>query len=225
MYRYSLCKMLFAMLVALVSATPNAFADLIISFGPSNGLNSGPISFLEGQESKLNVLIQRDSAQTPPLESFTVWVNLERISGLNPNGLLFATTQQESQLNSPNYVFNNVSSGLIGTVENSGLQYQGTDTTTANNAVTVPQSNRLLFSLDVSPIAQGEYRISVSAANSSFISPDFNSIPFTSSPGTISVTAVPEPSSLFILMVAIGVAAVPCSRRMLVLRKCARQTN
>ena len=213
MNRFTLCQLLATVMIAITSAAPNAYADFIISFGPGNGLSSGPVSFVEGQAGKINVFIRRDATPTPSLENFTVWVNLEKIDGLNANGLLFSSAQEQSQLSSPNYVFNSVSAGLIGSVANGGLQYRGTDTTTVNNAVSVPQSNRLLFSLDLNPIAQGEYRINVSTGNSSFISPAIATIPFTSTAGSISVTAVPEPSSFALLIASIGAATLPAWRR------------
>jgi len=208
MARFRSLYLLPAFLLSVALGASEAEAGFDISFGPSNGLTSGPISFVEGQAGKLHVFIQRDAVvTTPALDSFTVQFNLTSVES-PANGLLFTNPQQQSQLVSANYVFsgnsvvaNSNGAQTIGSVQNSGLRYTGSDTVFAA-AVAVPTSNRLLFSLDLNPVAEGNYLISVAAA-SSFISldPNFNpiSVPFTSSTGSIRVNAVPEPSALALL--------------------------
>jgi hypothetical protein len=222
MNRHTLCKLLPTLLIALTFLTTQADAGLVISFGPGNGLAGGPVSLVEGQAGKLNVLLRRDNdANTPALESFTVRLNLTPVGDSLANGLLFADPQQQSQLSSTNYVFDgnsfvaNSNGGLsIGNVQNNGSQYTGTDLV-LNTAVALPQTNRVLFTLDLTPVSKGNYQISVNTTPNatSFIDSDFNPIPFSHSSGTITVTAVPEPSSIALLIASIGAAALPALRR------------
>jgi hypothetical protein len=134
-------------------------------------------------------------------------VNLSAVGGAPANGLLFASTQQQSQLVSTSYVFAGNSSvvsnnGQVGNVQLNGLRYTGSDTV-VGSAVSVPTSNRILFSLDLNPVAQGTYQISVDTTLNAtgFLDGSFASIPFAHSAGLLSV--VPEPGSILLLFSSI----------------------
>lgn len=202
--RFSLLALLGSFL-ALYS-THSAEGGFVVSFGAGSGTTAGPVSFVEGQAGRLNVFIQRDAFPTPSLESFTVRVNLSAVGGAPANGLLFASTQQQSQLVSASYVFAGnssvVSPSPVGNVQLNGLRYTGSDTV-AGSAVSVPTSNRILFSLDMNPVAQGTYQISVDTTLNAtgFLDGSFASIPFAHSAGLLSV--VPEPGSILLLFSSI----------------------
>ena len=203
--RFSLLALLGSFL-ALYS-THSAEGGFVVSFGAGSGTTAGPVSFVEGQAGRLNVFIQRDAFPTEPLLSFTVRVNLSAVGGAPANGLLFASTQQQSQLVSTSYVFAGNSSvvgnnGQVGIVQLNGLRYTGSDAV-VGSAVSVPTSNRILFSLDMNPVAQGTYQISVDTTLNAtgFLDGSFASIPFAHSAGLLSV--VPEPGSILLLFSSI----------------------
>jgi len=206
--RFSLLALL-GFFLALYS-THSAEGGFVVSFGAGSGTTAGPVSFVEGQAGRLNVFIQRDAFPTEPLLSFTVRVNLSAVGGAPANGLLFASTQQQSQLVSTSYVFAGNSSvvsnnGQVGNVQLNGLRYTGSDTV-VGSAVSVPTSNRILFSLDMNPVAQGTYQISVDTTLNAtgfvgFLDEIPVSIPFAHSAGLLSV--VPEPGSILLLFSSI----------------------
>jgi hypothetical protein len=171
----------------------------------------------------------RTNAGNQTLDGFQTRINL---TGGPAGGLIFSAVQAEAQLGiggPSGYVFfgksisQNTSSN-IGIVLPGGSSYIGADSTDDGSAIplvgnpdpiTLTTTNRLLYRLNLSAVTAGNYNIDLNGAVSSFYSdqldPANTTVTFSSTAGTLNVSAVPEPSSL--LLIAVGCAGMRAFRR------------
>lgn len=198
-------------------------ADIVLSFA-----SAGP--FTAGNSGTVDLLIHRDSNPTAALDGFVVNVSLTATGGSPVNGLQFAA-QTDSQLADTDYVFFGRSNSQF----NSTFISTATSTTTltgadlsddgggGSNPFTLvdfaTNPNQLLLRMDIFAALAGTYDIAVELLGpglpTDFQDDTFTSIPFTSTPMSITVnaaTAVPEPATGFVCGL-IAVSAVIWKRR------------
>jgi hypothetical protein len=140
-----------------------------------------------------------------------------RIATMGGTQLEFVNPPTDTQLSDPGYLFNGDSaaasvsppSGNVLTNSTNNDTYIGGDGTLSGNGVTVPGSSTLLLHLlvtanTISPPQVGDtFQINLTSGAFTFFSgpgPNFDNIPASFSPGTVTITgaAVPEPASLLI---------------------------
>jgi hypothetical protein len=177
-----------ALYLALGTST---FADLSISLSPS-----AP-SFTEGSSGYIDVRISSNASDA--LDGFSANFLL---SGA---GLEFANPQAESHLTNEGYVFfnrsNSVVSSLPSTAVNSAMSMNVSDLSDDGvggpNPFTVGGvgSESLLARLNLHALSAGSYTLNL-LNNSSFNDVGFNNFAFNTPSLNITVTAVPEPSSI-----------------------------
>jgi hypothetical protein len=203
-----------------VSWTSKARADLIIDVQDA--------TLTAGGTGVVDVYVRSNG--TDSISTF----NLEfQITGFHPSGSLrFSSIQSNAvqQATAPNYIFLNASSS-----SNFGYARQdpvlttliGGDQRIGNTNTTVTSSNLLLARLAIehqtpTPLtASGVYQLSLVGANSLFADSNFTPLNIQSStPGTITVTAVPEPSSGLLLGTCLCAASLKRRRK-----KCATNNN
>lgn len=203
-----------------------AEASLFLSFDTSS-----PSPLVAGSSGTIDVLIASDAPDM--LDFFQVDVTLTPV-GLSPSGgLKFAATQSDAQLIDPDYVFfgnsltQNTPPTDVGTVDGSGVLFSAFDATDDGSGPPplpgmpnpLPLSTSLtylLFRLDLVAFAAGTYEIDVvvDPGVTGFFDESFNEILSSSTPGTITVTgnvtAVPEPSSAVLLVLACACGLFGC---------------
>lgn len=192
----------------------DASADLIISF-----TNQSPSPFVAGSAGQLDVMVSSSSERW--LNGFQVELLLTPLTG-PVGGLVFSSTQSDSQLTNQDYIFFGGSQSFnnalpVGDVPPADMQtrYVGADFTDdglgGSAPVLVPETplEALLFRLDFSALTAGTYEIRMDEAKSDFIDQNDDLYPagtVTSAPFTLTVAsstaAVPEPSS------AVGLAVL-----------------
>lgn len=177
-------------LVAMLAACSTTSADLIISFGTST-----PDPIPVGSSGTLDVFVRASAGTRVSLDAFQLSLT---IGGA---GVIFPTTQSTAYLTLPTYVFSNQSLSFntnvpVGFGDN-GSNYDGYDAKDGPLPLVVDDLNNLLLArVDLTGVSPGTFAID--AINSSFVTDQldaFNSaIPFTSTAGSVTVAAVPEPS-------------------------------
>lgn len=192
------CRFLMALIVTLLLAVPVQSA-LIIEVQDAQ-LSAGGTGFVD---------IYVRSTNSDLINIF----NLElSITGFHPSGALHFSSVQSStvqQATNPDYIFLNATD-----VNNFGYARQDPDLTiliggdqrTGGTDTTLTSTNLLLARLAIehqtpTPLSSsGVYQLSVVNAGSFFADSSFNFADIQSStPGTITITAVPEPSSFAVL--------------------------
>ncbi len=168
-----------------------AFADFSISLSPSSP------SMVEGSSGYVDVLISSNSSDA--LDGFSANFSL---SG---PGLEFANPQAEAHLTNTGYVFfnrsNSVVNSLPSTVVNSSLSMTVSDVSDDGmggpNPFTVGGvgSESLLARLNLNALSVGSYTLNL-LGTSSFNDVGLNNFAFNTPSLSITVTAVPEPSSI-----------------------------
>lgn len=206
----------FAVIASLFTAS-NAFATLVLSFSPST-----PNPLVAGGTGTLDVFVRTDSG-TQLLDGFQLQLRLTPTGGAPAGGLVFTDPQLDSQLGLGNYVFAGNSlvaqspGQSVGTVLPGGQVYNGLDGTNNFIPATVTTSGLLVYRLNLSAVTEGNYDLTVDTAQSSFFTdqtdPLSTPILFTSTPITLTVTAVPEPSSIALLSLGLIAAAAKRRRR------------
>ena len=215
--------------LALFAGPSRAGAGIIVAFG-----SSSPDPLVAGSFGLLDVFVRTDGG-TQTLDGFQVRVSLTPTGGSSVGGLIFSPTQLDAQLTDSGYVlFNNSLSQntgtAIGSVSGAGSIYTGFDATDDGSGpppavgspapVLLSITDHLLFRLNLTAVFAGTYSIDVNLPDSSFFSdqldPISSAIAFTSTPGSLTVsaaTAVPEPSSFAMLGIgAIGLTLVAVYR-------------
>lgn len=217
----SLALYLLAILVCPI-ATPTQ-AGLIISIQNAQ--------FTEGSNGSIDVLI---SSSTPiELTSYSFEFLIEQV-GATTSELRFADPQSDSQLLSSNYVFaagsykrdgdpsNGIPPDAIGSVGTKNFindSFIGLDFATSTAYPMIGSQPSLLATLDfvsgpgvLGTKAGDEFRIRlVSGPFTDFTDENFSSIDYSSTDGKVQIiSAVPEPSSLSIFLLA----AVPLCRKL-----------
>jgi hypothetical protein len=189
-----------------------ARADLIISIGST--------SIVEGGTGFVDVFIRSDDINEL-LSGFSFEFVISPMVGSNV--LAFSDPQSDAQLNDPNYILAGASAAAgppqtaVGVVSPE-TTYVGVDGTPDASGVPVPLTNRLLARLDLStlsstPAVAGNV-FSIDLANTLqtiFFDDTFAAIPYTYTPGVVTVSAassVPEPSSLLLCTGALGAAGL-----------------
>ena len=222
-FKRQLLVTLAALCLTLIVGVPTSKADIIVSFGSST-----PDPLIAGSSGTVDVFI-RTNAGTQTLDGFQAGINL---TGGPAGGLIFSAVQAEAQLGiggPSGYVFFSKSisqntSAIVGIVGGGGSSYIGADSTDDGSAIplvgnpapiTLTTTNRLLYRLNLSAVTAGNYSIDLNGAVSSFYSnqldPVGTAVTFSSTAGTLNITAVPEPSSL--LLIAFGSAGMLVFRR------------
>ncbi|MCA9167758.1 MAG: PEP-CTERM sorting domain-containing protein [Planctomycetales bacterium] len=215
MFRSSLLSVISAMSCGLLVSSMPAHAEIVVTFD-----TSVPDPLIAGASGILDVYVATD-AGSQLLDAYQVAVELTP-SGASPGpvgGLVFAPTQADAELTIGGvngYVFFSNSLDLnqatnVGILLNSGSGFLGYDATWDLTPMTLTTVPRLLFRLDLNAVAAGTYAIDVNPGSTSFAVDQLAelapSIPFSSTPGSLTVSAVPEPSSL-LLLALVGVAVV-----------------
>ena len=197
-------RLLIAVCLAVVPAAVQA--DLIATISPT------PI--VAGNDIYLNVFLRSDSSDT--LTSFNVSYVI------NQPGLQFytisPTVPDELQLSNPEYVFYGISLAANyppgGTVDDAKDIYTQSDSidTSATSAtyVTIGTAPELLATLHLVVVSSGTYNISVNTEDSQngFLDRDFSPNSYVFPSMNITVTLVPEPSSLSLCVA--GLAGILC---------------
>ena len=197
-----------------------ASAALIIRYGGN--------SITQGGTGILDVLISSDAAGGTPdlLDSFSGHFQIAPVGGAVSNGVQFATVQAESQLGNPAYVFSGDSLGEGGgiplgsvlTLVNNNDTYIAGDGTVSGSGMplSISSGTFLLFRLNLdATLANLGDQFTVSLINdgdTEFLEPQpgFANLSLSASsfdPNTI--TAVPEPSSgIMLLLAVLGIGIV-----------------
>ena len=200
-----------------------ASAALIIRYGGN--------SITQGGTGILDVLISSDAAGGTPdlLDSFSGHFQIAPVGGAVSNGVQFATVQAESQLGNPAYVFSGDSLGEGGgiplgsvlTLVNNNDTYIAGDGTVSGSGMplSISSGTFLLFRLNLdATLANLGDQFTVSLINDGFTAfqnPVFANLSLdTSSFDANTMTAVPEPSSgIMLLLAALGVGIYRLRRR------------
>jgi len=204
----NMCSLIVTIMVVF-TCTKESKSDIILTY-----LNT---TFNSGGTGSIDVLI--GSSGTDTLDFFSARFKIEQISGAGV--LVFQATQSSSERLSPDYVFkNNLGLGFnsIRDISNSLLLTQF-DRAAVNQPIGVGPF--LLARLELEHIAPvestGSYRISL--VNDSFTAFRLSTSPIVIDPssftnfGTVSITAVPEPSSIALIVVGSTVFAFRQIRR------------
>lgn len=180
------------------------------------------VNIVAGQGGIVNVYLSSDGVD--PITDFSFEFRITPVDG-NPRQMLFADPQSDSQLFDSSYVFDRASLkrdgdpslgitpspvGDISTTLRPQDTFLGFDSDPTLLGASVGASELLLARLDLgpavgllAPIEGDQFQIEmVTGAGSGSFFLDLNSatdliVPFTSTSGTITVTAVPEPTSLW----------------------------
>ena len=195
-------------LLFLVCVSQKASAGLILSFGT-------PTSLVAGSSGKIDIFLRRDLNVTPNLSGFAIRLALTPTGSSPPTGLVFSNPQLQGQLTNSTYVFPGSSGGFNNTFQTSNTIYNASDFSTLSTGVAIPTSNRLLLSLDLAAVTPGDYRLSIVGGSTSFTDSDFITIGYQlPAPLALTVSAVPEPSSMLLLGAsACGAWYMNCRRR------------
>jgi len=198
-------QLLSLILASALLHAPSASAGLVVTLTPSATLIN------VGQNAFIDVSITSDDL-TDSLDGF--FANLSITGG---SGLAFVDPQSESFLADSSYVFfgrsGNVIQSSLATVVNSPTSIGFSDFSDDGANAPSPRtldSTFLLARIDFTGVSAGTFGIEFGTA-SSFTRDGLSQISFTG-PSSITVTAVPEPSSLVLAGIA-GVGAVMAKRR------------
>ena len=213
-YRFQQCVAAIACIAVCAFFSGSASASIIISYD-GNSIAAGGTGILD-------VLIYSDAADTMPdfLDSFSAHFQISPVGGAVPNGLQFATVQAELQLGNTSYVFSGDSLGENGGIPlgsvsslvpvNGNDTYIGGDATFLGTGIplNIMSGTFLLFRLNLdATLANLGDQFTVSLIDdgfTSFVDPGFVNLSMDASsfdPNTI--TAVPEPSSGLLLLLAV----------------------
>ena len=202
--------------IAVCAMFSDSVSAVIISYGN--------YSIAAGRTGFLDVLVSSDAANATPeyLDSFSAHFQIAPVGTAVPNGLQFSSVQAESQLGNASYVFNGDSLGenggtplgAVSTLVNTNDTYIGGDGTFSGNGVALSSSSGslLLFRLNLdATLANPGDQFTVSLINdgyTQFLDTSFNPVQLSSSSfnsGTF--TAVPEPASILVSLLAVlGIA-------------------
>ena len=202
--------------IAVCAMFSDSVSAVIISYGN--------YSIAAGRTGFLDVLVSSDAANATPeyLDSFSAHFQIAPVGTAVPNGLQFSSVQAESQLGNASYVFNGDSLGenggtplgAVSTLVNTNDTYIGGDGTLSGNGVALSSSSGslLLFRLNLdATLANSGDQFTVSLINdgyTQFLDTSFNPVQLSSSSfnsGTF--TAVPEPASILVSLLAVlGIA-------------------
>ncbi len=202
--------------LTLTASAPTVKADIIVSFG-----TSVPDPLIALSSGYVDVFVRSDVIGGQLLDGYQVGVTIAPGGG-SPGpagGLIFSAVQADAELTIPTYVlfgnsFNTINAVAVGTVIGGGTGYNGADFTNNLIPVTLPDTDRLLYRLDLSALSQGTYTISVNNAATNFftdqLDPVGTPIAFTSTSAglTVNAAAVPEPATTAFLLVGLGGAAL-----------------
>ncbi|WP_197453692.1 PEP-CTERM sorting domain-containing protein [Caulifigura coniformis] len=191
-----------------------ATADLVVTIG-STSIGEGGTGFVD--------VFLRSTTGTDLLNGFSFEFTASPVVGTNV--LAFSDPQSDSQLNDPSYIFFGVSAAAgppqtpVGDVgpENT---YIGVDATDGGFSLFVPTTDVLLARLDLTtlssaPAVAGDV-FSIDLEDTSltaFFNNGPDQVPYTSFSGTVTVSAVPEPSSLLLCAAGLGIAGMGRRRR------------
>ena len=170
----------------------------------------GNLDLQPGGSGFVNVMIKSSGSLTTDLNAY----NFEfRIDTLGATRLEFVSPQSDPQLIDPDYVFSGDSAdaifaapvGAVSTAVVPNDTFIGGDGTFSGNDVAIGTS-QLLARLEVKtatllpPVAGDQFTISlIPSGNTFFVDSFYNSVSFTSTPGTVTIAqSVPEPSSLLL---------------------------
>jgi hypothetical protein len=205
----------------LLVAQP-ASAALVITIEPSS------TSLVEGQSGTIDILAYSTNSPNDLLDSFLLGVNIT-----GGTGIVFRNPQSEAFLSDPNYVFfnrsSNVAESMTSFVSLAGdeatigdVSYNFTSQPAGDShpfAIPSLGSPSLLARLQFDAISPGTFNFSIDSA-SSFSDENFDLFDFSATGASFTVTAVPEPSSLAVLLVAAaGSGALQLRRKRLAASK------
>jgi hypothetical protein len=205
-------------LIALVSgAVSRARADLVITIGD--------LTLAPGGAGTIDVTITSDATPVDTLDSFGFEF---RITGTGPTRLEFTATQPDPfALTNPDYVFlgsssdqqNGLTLGSVSTTTVPNDTYIGGDQTGVGGSAVSIVGTKLIAQLSVTtvtslpPMAGDSFTITLVPGINTDFSSGGSSIGFTSRPGTVLVSAVPEPRSIHLLCLGGLVLATTIPRR------------
>lgn len=160
-------------------------------------------TLVPGATGTIDVQIRSDG--TEHLQAYGIRLQLE-----SPQGhVRFVSPLTASELTDATYIFFgdsdaaiNGSTATVGTAATTDDTYDGADFTASLGDVDLTTERRLLVRLDVTALSDatpGTFELRFVDASSTFFDAAANSIPFTSTSGT--VTVVPEPNTSFIVVV------------------------
>lgn len=201
-------------LLAAAGLAPPAPAAFVVTFGPA--------SVPAGGTGTVDVFVSGPAR----LDFFVAEFRITPVGAAQAGGLRFTTTPPLPPLTASNYVFvgNSFAAsqlptnpGAVTTSLTQGDTYTVGDFTLDNLGVDVSAPRllgRLSFTADGSIPNGSQYILSLNPLGSQFQDPAFADIPFTSTPGTITVTAGPpvqavsEPASVLLLLTGAAVAGI-----------------
>jgi hypothetical protein len=194
----TLRSMAFALLAIVLLPLSFAHGSLFVS------IDSKTIA--TGSSGYVDVTIRSDSADALAQFGFEF-----RISTLTPTQLDFVSPQSDAQLTDGAYMFAGdslaadagISVGSVTTVVVPNDTYLGGDATLSGLEVPVPALPALLVRLELTtltslaPTIGDQFLVElVRGPNTFFQDSEFSDLPFSSTSGTVTIGAIPEPSSL-----------------------------
>ncbi|QEF99254.1 hypothetical protein Mal15_33160 [Stieleria maiorica] len=190
-------------LIACVFISTDSAAEIVIAFEPQVAIN-------QGETGQLDVFIRSTAAQTDFLGIYSAKFRITPIAG---GGLSFLDPPRDAHYGDSNYIFAGTThDGLSSTVTAPNTIVAGDGTMGPAGVVEVTAENRLLVTLDfdTSQAAVGsQFQISmVDDADTDFLDDGFASLPIAaesfSNFGTVTITAIPEPSGFAALGFAVS---------------------
>ena len=218
-YQETIVPLRICLMLALLLCAIPAKAELVIDVLASNVFANGTPGFID-------VAIRSRVGETHNVSLAAYEFAIANVG--SPIGSLeFLSNQLTDEQANAAYLFSTFQpTGNFTAIANSPISYTGGDFTNSPNApfpsTLVTSTNLLLVRLDVryvlpantdSAQAVGsQFSVSLVDANSSFQDENGDPIAFSSTPGIATITAVPEPSSL-LLVLAVGAAAITLRRK------------
>ena len=210
-------NVLLTTLAAAVGLGAAARADFVVAVGDA--------SIPRGGTGTVDVLIRSTNPAGDPLSSFGFEL---QIQPTGPRHLDFLNPQLDRQLTLASYVFagnsgDAVDRAAVGAVHSVGggasNQFVGGDETDSGDNVTVT-GNALLVRLDLTaataaaPLAGDTFTIALQpGAFTDFRDANNALIPFTSTAGVITISAVPEPGAIVLLVAGASLSLAAAARR------------
>jgi len=186
-------------------------AGVILTVVPSSA------SFVEGSSGFIDVMISSNSSDA--LDGYLFDLNIT-----GGSGAVFGV-QSDAFLTNSNYVFFGRSANVANTLAASTISGGGSIATLADNSwdftslppgdplpFTLSGSSRLLARLEFNANGAGVFNVNIDSATSTFSDAAFSTFAFTSTGGSFTITAVPEPSSM-VLVGLIGFGGLMCRRK------------